>query len=373
MAPEVLASLPDEAYDALVDLWAVGVNLFFIWTGEFPFASESPSVTRKRIAATDYPDPASVDPANPIPGTVRTLIEKLLTLPEERCRLMGSSQQLLEAVTESAAPQGVRPEAYPLETYALQIQRLYGDINAGEHPSLLLYRASDDLPSLVNALFENRPADYERELKSAAPKILAWLLAILDVAGLPLFPVVYSKYPDACPRCGEKPCSRQHTMTSADVEARLITEIIANGGRLATPPVGWPGTGTFEGLASFFRTVYPNSSLEKVMTLAKLYSECSEASKKFLKLAAKGAEPERALWGDFGAILELADVFAWFFALYNSITWEIGEFEAAFWSRYRACPKCQRLPCNGCIRHDLRREEVEFRTRLHRRAPDNPR
>jgi hypothetical protein len=43
--------------------------------------------------------------------------------------------------------------------------------------------------------------------------------------------------------------------------------------------------------------------------------------------------------------LELADVFAWFFALYNAVSKDEPWFEKVFWAQFSTCQWCHKLPC----------------------------
>jgi len=370
LAPEVLTLVGDEGYDELVDLWAVGVNLYLLWTGRFPFGTEvrdDPSYRdageiRTSIAAISFTDPVNADTRVPIPASACQLICDLLSSRTERQQKFADAGSLVDRVTKPIFAAERDAGSYAIVEYVEQISRLYGEINAGVHPSHLLSRSVDDLRYMVNCLHRGDDSGFQLAGKAGLPRSFAWLLATLDCAGLPLAEVIYAKYPGTCPHCGEEECSGDHPRSSSDVEQEILAGLLAGGGALPRPPEGWLGEGTLADLAAFFEVVYGNvnAGLSTISVIAKLYSEISEATATFRDLA-DTPSTKAAL----GAVLELADVFAWFFALYHRIDWTAQEFERAFWERYAACPKCGEFPCTGCARRQFEREERHFRTLLH--------
>ena len=87
MAPEMLARKP---YDGLaVDMWSLGVVLYVLVTGEFPYESTTIDGMHKIISSTDYPIPYNLSRACQI------LISQLLTVCTQKrmttCQLLKES------------------------------------------------------------------------------------------------------------------------------------------------------------------------------------------------------------------------------------------------------------------------------------------
>ena len=93
MAPEVLRG---ESADRQGDIWALGVLLHKMTTGELPFKGESGFA----LTAAILRDPPAALPPN-VPGTIRTIIQRCLAKePSQRYRRAGEVQAALEAVEE---------------------------------------------------------------------------------------------------------------------------------------------------------------------------------------------------------------------------------------------------------------------------------
>jgi serine/threonine-protein kinase len=75
MSPEQLRT--PHAVDARTDLWAVGVVLFRLLTGRFPFDGETKEATFEAILASSQPP--EIDPAIEVPPGLRNVVARCLT------------------------------------------------------------------------------------------------------------------------------------------------------------------------------------------------------------------------------------------------------------------------------------------------------
>jgi len=93
LAPEIVRRRP---YNTQVDVWSLGVCVYFMATGQAPFSARSKRATFARIIRQQYSVP------NKVPGVLRRVIEAaLLVDPEQRA----SARQLREALQEPFPPE----------------------------------------------------------------------------------------------------------------------------------------------------------------------------------------------------------------------------------------------------------------------------
>lgn len=104
MAPELLAGAPA---DAASDLYALGVLLYQLLTGELPFDAPALGELLRRIAAEPAPDPAARRPGMPAPlaALVRALLAKS---PVQR---PPHAKALADSLAALAGPDGGGPPA----------------------------------------------------------------------------------------------------------------------------------------------------------------------------------------------------------------------------------------------------------------------
>lgn len=129
MAPEVIdGARPDERSD----LYSLGTVLYWLATGELPFAAPNPSALFKQILGGQYPDPQMHSPR--IGNGLLRIIQKLLaTDPSER---WSSGAELIHAITSELEPLGLgateeelalfleNPDTYALELGHRLVERL---------------------------------------------------------------------------------------------------------------------------------------------------------------------------------------------------------------------------------------------------------
>lgn len=337
-APEVLAFREGEEYDQAVDLWALGVIVYFIWTGHYPFGTELNDDEDYRdiheidhaIAAIQYVRPEKYNPA--IPGQVVQLIEALLTKRERRFSSGETAQNWIAATPYTF---GKATTTYLLSDYQTQLVAIYGKKNAGEHPALLLDRAHSSFGFSAKAAMKLNGAEQTDAFKKYLPRTFAWLVELVDTAGWRVGDVIYYKYPDLCPYCGKKPCNQCHPTQNEEINKALLEKVLRER-KLA--PADW----TFSQFAAMFQEIYGTANADRTLCeiVLHLYSEISE-----LAIALRRATLSRSRAQTAMMYLELADVFAWFFALYNIVNEGKPWFEEVFWTEFSMCPWCHKIPC----------------------------
>jgi serine/threonine-protein kinase len=108
LSPEQLKGRPA---DARCDIWALGILLYEMVTGEFPFRAETAGALIEQIRSCDYVRPSALDPS--LPADVESIITRCLKKnPSHRYQ---NADQLLADVRElraslSAPPPGSREE-----------------------------------------------------------------------------------------------------------------------------------------------------------------------------------------------------------------------------------------------------------------------
>ncbi len=337
-APEVLALREGEDYDSKVDLWALGVIAYFIWTGHYPFGTElhddpdfrDSGEIERAIAAIQYVRPEVHNPA--IPARVVQLIEALLAKPDRR---FGSAETASNWMTERPYEPNKPANTYLLSDYQRQLVAIYGKKNAGMHPGLLLQRVIGNVGFLEKAIKTMEGTEQTETFKKHLPRTFAWLVGLVDTAGWNIGDVVYYKYSDVCPYCGKKPCSQHHPAPNEEINNALLQKVLRKR-RLA--PADW----TFSQVAVMFQEIYQAANADRSLTdiVLHLYSETSE-----LTNVLRDATLTRSRAGTAMMYLELADVFAWLLALYNRVHDGMPWFEEEFWTNFETCPWCHQIPC----------------------------
>lgn len=104
MAPELLAGAPA---DAASDLYALGVLLYQMLTGELPFDAPALGELLRRIAAEPAPDPAARHPG--VPAPLAALVRALLA--KSPARRPPHALALADSLAALAAPDGGGPPA----------------------------------------------------------------------------------------------------------------------------------------------------------------------------------------------------------------------------------------------------------------------
>lgn len=117
MAPEQAG---DVAVDARSDVWALGVMLFEVLTGQRPFAADAPSKLLDQVRTAPIPKVLSLEPRAPAP--LVAVVEKALQrAPSERYQDAGAMADALEAAQRARAP---RPIAWMVSVGVLAIAAL---------------------------------------------------------------------------------------------------------------------------------------------------------------------------------------------------------------------------------------------------------
>lgn len=366
MAPEVLRSSLEEDYDKPVDLWALGVVIYFIWTATYPFGTQIVSNgTRDKdwkefnaivqSILNERPTPPQKLNLEVPPYVVDLVHDLLIKDPHNRLKPAEAVRSRLSEIPYQA---GKDPTSYSLLDYQQQLSHLYANRNASVPAPDLLGRVIGHMGYLYNATKQNPLplATFEDHM----PRAFAWLCALTEAAGWTTNDVIAFKYNGVCPYCGQKPCTMEHPIANEQINRELLATVRSQRAQKKAagnktredqtiPLAQW----TFAQFAKMFDDLYgEHNKQHKVQDLiAQFYSEASEFYEAYFD-ATKRRDP------DATAImyLELADLFAWSFAIHNALDADEGWFEKAFWDLFQACPKqCGTIPCS-CppVSEDLR-------------------
>jgi len=337
-APEILALREGEKYDKTVDLWALGVIAYFIWTGHYPFGTELHDDVDRRdsgeieraIAAINYDRPEKHN--KDIPRSVVELIEGLLTEREKR---FASAETVLNLIAAAPYTPGKASTTYLLSDYQSQLVAIYGKKNAGRHPVQLLGRVTSNVGFLERAVTKMSGGQQAETFRKYLPRTFAWLVGLVDTAGWNVGDVIYYKYPDVCPYCNEKPCNMHHPKPNEAINTSLLKKVL----RERKPaPTDW----TFSQVATMFQEIYGVANTDRTLPeiVLHIYSEISELEDAVRKATLSRGRARTAIM-----YLELADVFAWFFALHNKVHTGMSGFEEEFWTKFKTCPWCGETQC----------------------------
>ncbi len=126
MAPEQVEARAD--IDARADIYALGVMLFELFTGELPWRGSSPMAVAAARLYAEPPDPRAVVPELP-PGLAAVVIRCMARDPAARPAsadavrdaLSGSSPTLPEGVSPSLPPSLTAPPAQPAQVNAVAV------------------------------------------------------------------------------------------------------------------------------------------------------------------------------------------------------------------------------------------------------------
>lgn len=110
VAPEQAQRRP---VDGRTDLYAVGVLLFELLTGQPPFSRPSPLETLKAHVSAPVPSPRSLAPAHVPPALERLCLELLAKNPDDRPPHAAEVRRRLIEAVRPAAPLAVPPSASP--------------------------------------------------------------------------------------------------------------------------------------------------------------------------------------------------------------------------------------------------------------------
>ncbi len=339
IAPEVINLIEGDHYTETIDLWALGVIIYFIYTAHYPFGTddrldedyEDPGKILGLITSFNYKQPEEY--AN-IPPRITEILNLLLAENKNR---ISSIDKVIGLVSEAPSVKNIDPEKYNLNQYQYQVSFLYGVNNAKKYPADFSVHTQSQLSFIDHAVFEKNPNKKLEIFKKYLPRLFAWLCAIVDATGLKLDEVIYSKYPGTCPYCGEKICTQEHKIENEKINLQICQDILNN--NIKTPPENL----TFKDFKKMFKDMYGDSNKDRTLfeIVMRISSELAEFYEELLQ-AIKGREKEKYI----KMCLEIADVFAWVFAFCNALPEESFCFENIFWKAFSVCPWCKEIPCN---------------------------
>ena len=338
IAPEVINLKKEEHYTETVDLWALGVVIYFIYTTHYPFGIEEyldidfkdHDTILGKISSVDYIAPGEY--LN-VPPRIIEILNLLLIKVQNR---ISHIDKVISLVSEAPSEKNIEPEKYSLNEYQYQVSFMYGVKNARIHPADFSLHTHSQLKFIEHAVLEKK---YNKKLKTFIkylPRLFAWLCAIVDATGLKLDEVIYLKYPGKCPYCGEKICTQEHEIENEKINLKICQEI--SNKNVIAPPKNL----TFKDFKKMFKDMYGNSNKNRSLSeiVVRISSELSEFYDELIK-AIKG----RKKIDYINMCLEIADTFAWFFAFCNALP-DTFCFEKYFWEAFRECPWCGEIPCS---------------------------
>jgi diguanylate cyclase (GGDEF)-like protein len=217
-------------------------------------------------------------------------------------------------------------------------------------------RVAKNLAGGSQNILRKRNADAAYEFLG---KLFAWYCALVTAVGQDdLEEIVWFKYPAACPRCRENPCSCEGEPGAIDWEA--LQDLQVDNERLRPKTLReWQTmfAGVYRDPVAGLPRKDDSSVLSALLTrLAEELGEVGEA------ICLDGRIDPSAL---FAVRNELADVFAWMMALANNIHL-MGSNVAGFmiedraWQMYpNKCYHCQESPCQ-CVRGEYRLQLASF-------------
>lgn len=362
MAPEVLNGPVGTAYDKRIDIWALGVVIYFLWSGVYPFGNQIASGGVKDQDWVDYnqliahirlENPESVlMHNNKVPAYVAELLPELLK-KDPRARL-ASAEAVVNRIGEVPYESAKAPNTYKLAEYQKQLSKIYAASNAPLPAENLLGHTIAQVGYLYNA---NKSGGLEALGDASAkhlPRVFAWLCALTESAGWNIIDVIPFKYNNECPYCRQPKCNMEHPIANEVINQKLLERLLQE---RRTEHVHTAGTDeekphydawTFADFANMFKRIYGehNSKLEPRQILDHFHSEVDEFFAAMFHATAHRDPEATAIM-----FLELADLFAWFFAIHNVVEGEDSWFEKAFWDTYKDCPSCRHIPCS-CERPD---------------------
>ena len=334
--------LPAEAWvehaapDASWDVHSLGVIFYEIWTGSLPY--EVPQRLHDDHAASDRAvslliargRPALPEGLNPdIPAELSHLT-MLLIDPDNRPSSPGIVGQRLRRLTDDTGQAG---RLSRLDDFLDLTLEVYGASNGRLSPVDIAAHVASNYNKAVRALEREERARFEEALM----RLLSWLCAFTDWLGFVPSEIIAVKFGEACPYCHRNPCIAEcaGTFTPA-VRTRILAEYRAGAGRNRKP--GWSH---FQ-FRQHFRRMYGtrNDEAGRAAVIRHGYEEVCEAAEAALKVP--DLEPTEI----DNLHLEVADLWAWFFALAHFADDDF-DLEASFGAFYRHCPDCGEGPCAG--------------------------
>lgn len=336
MAPEIWAG---EEYDERVDIWALGVVCYYIWTGSFPFEAQSFPGLWFKINQGTY------EPIQNLNGNAPAEIEGLV------------GHMLTEKATRAASVEVLKNQIAPLDTnraitnrpindFQKQIDTIYGYKNLRRSPLLLLDHLSTNLAGIIGGL-QSFPDDYgTARVKYYLPKSFGWLCAVLSAMNFTVEELIWLKFPNKCIYCESRECSCPTKRDKSEADAnRDLLEKIRNDGH--STPSG--DQHTLDYFRLMFRDVYGarNKAAGLDSVSLRLLLEVNEALDAVLQI------DSLTKFDSVDVVhLELADVIAWFFGLLNILEAEpkiLGpeyDFESEFFKMFNGkCYKCTEPKC----------------------------
>ncbi|MBP9663851.1 MAG: protein kinase [Pyrinomonadaceae bacterium] len=336
MAPEIWRN---DGYGKKVDIWALGVLCYYIWTGKLPFEAHNRTALGIKVCQGQYDPPAQVNPA--IPVEVATLIERMLLPEESRANSVATLQNQFRSLQPNEDPP---PASRRLNDFQKQIDAIYGFKNDKRPSIILLSHLSTNVAGIISGL-EVLPIEYGKErVRKYLPKSFAWLCALVSSANCTIEELIWLKFADRCIYCKDKICSCPDKLdkTEADINEQLLADIREN-------LIDTLRSESFAFYAAMFERIYGarnrTAGIDRVCL--RLSLEIQEAADALLKIDSLKMIDSLDVMQ-----LEMADIVAWFFALLGILTSDpntLGEdydFEVEFFSMFN--DKCYRCGARKC-------------------------
>ena len=327
MALEVLS---EQEYGPEADIHSLGCLMYEVWAGHLPWLAYGS--VGSYIAVKSQGDPVSLREASPttVPDVLSDLVRRMVTHGEGRIRNIDVVVQRLAYLLP-----GHNGAKRTIDDLQLTLGATYGFVNAYRSPLYLLAQYLISIKGLTQELLRSRSNNPDAQRLFV--KSFAWLCAASTAINVRPGQLIWLKYDDVCPYCGQALCSCPALWPGGPSErnAALLERLKHRQVNQAPPPE------SFESYRAMFRRMFGSSNeregVEK--TALHAYSEVAEAMDALLHLLPNNdAESILALH------LEFSDLVAWFYALLNSYDHDFNfeeEFDATFAAGCYACGSSQ--------------------------------
>lgn len=329
-APELWISPPMRALAN--DVFSLGVIVYEMLSGERPFDAPSAQTLELLINKTQY-EPLRARQSN-CPKWVDALVDGMLQRSEGRLTL----QQVTSALKDGGSgPQNIES----IDDCQRMIDYIYGQQNRRLNPLVITTRLGSAMTGLGSALLAEPSEHANERSRYFIPRVLAWACASMSALNWKPSEAIAMKYPGVCPVCNEPQCACRKVGVPTEVERSAAALATATESEIA--PASVASIATDEHM---FSRIYgrPNQERPDADLVAWALIEVNQVSDAASRMESVAMVASGELYA-----LELADVFAWLFALVDlyrrkyDATFEIG---TEFLSVYpRRCLRCRRTKC----------------------------
>jgi len=327
MAPEILLH---KTVHLTADLYSLGALFYHIWTHRFPFEGTDYHVARGHISEPP-PDPSAINPR--IPRALEQIILRLLD-KEPSNRFADADE-----VRETYLREVVNRQEFAvtdMNEFQRRLAGIFGEINKNRTHFDLLANLQVRASGLSRFAMLPKSEHNTPSLTRFLCKCFGWAFALSTNRRVQARDAVTFKYRNLCPYCRKPTCDCPPEGKGAD----------------AWVPQGEiPDYRTFDELREMFRRIYGARNRDLVTATHKLHVELGELSEAILNANYVVDKQTENITRD-----EIADLFAWLFAVSNLLPPEIDVSRELFAYYDAKCPRCG----EGICRCDLKPSKFEL-------------